>query len=104
MRWLDRRIGTLTERAWSSSAPQFARYQQSLGKVLPGGVASLPLWLIPLTVDGECLGLVIASNAVEPDNVATATTILGALACQASHLRLAEQRRSAAAREDAECI
>jgi signal transduction histidine kinase len=104
VRWLERPVGALADRAWSSESPHFARYQQALGKVLPSGVASLPLWLIPLTVDGECLGLVVASNAVEPDNVANSTTILRALACQASHLRLAEQRRTASAREDAEFI
>jgi signal transduction histidine kinase len=104
VRWLQRPMGALAERAWSSNGPQFVRYQQALGKVLPPDVGRLPLWLIPLTVDGDCLGLVIASNAAEPDNVAHATTILRALAGQASHLRLAEQRRSASAREDAEFI
>src|SRR5829696_3125611 len=69
VRWLERPIGTLAERALSSGSPQFARYQQGLGKLLPGGVASLPLWLIPLKVDGECVGLVIASKAAEPDSV-----------------------------------
>jgi signal transduction histidine kinase len=104
VRWLERPIGTLAERVRSSGSPQFARYQQGLGKILPNGVATLPLWLVPLTVDGDCLGLVIASKAAEPDSVADTTTILQALARQASHLWLAEQRRSAAAHEDAEFI
>jgi signal transduction histidine kinase len=104
VRWLERPIGSLAERAWASESPQFARYPQALGKILPGGVASLPFWLIPLTIDGDCLGLVVASSAAEPDSVANTTTILRALACQASHLRFAEQQRSAAAREDAEFV
>jgi signal transduction histidine kinase len=104
VRRLERPSGPLAERAWSSGSPQFARYQQGLGKLLPTGVASLPLWLIPLPVDGDCLGFVVASHAAEPESVTDCTTILKALARQTSHLWLAEQRRAAATHEDAEFI
>jgi signal transduction histidine kinase len=102
VRWLERPLGTVPERAWLDGAPHFARYPQGLGKLLAGGAASPPLWLIPLAADGERLGWVVAENAAEPDTVAVCVTLLKALAGQASHLWLAEQRRAAEAREDAE--